>query len=351
MTDATPLLRLRGLTKSYDAHVALHPTDLEVERGDFLALLGPSGCGKTTLLRMIGGFLSPDRGRVEIDGQDVTALGPEQRNTNIVFQSYGLFPHMTVRQNVGFGLRVAKRGRAERDRDTAEILELMHLAPFADRLPAALSGGQQQRVALARALVMKPSVLLLDEPLAALDLQLRKAMQEELRNLHHEIGGTFVYVTHDQSEAMALANRVAVMDQGRIVQEQSPEAIYRHPRTRFVANFIGESNLLAAERKGDTCHVAGTSFPLQGPDGKLTLMVRPSNIRLGRGKAGCPKLPATIAEAVFMGDYWHIRLKLQSGEDLIVHQQQPSGQSKAPQTGGSTTAFWEPADCHVIDET
>jgi spermidine/putrescine transport system ATP-binding protein len=245
-----PLVRLRGVSKSYGPVAAVQTLDLEIRRGDFLAILGPSGCGKTTLLRIIGGFVAPTTGTVEIDGQNVTALGPEKRPTNTVFQGYGLFPHMTVRQNIAYGLRTAKRPPDEIATRVDAAIALVRLEEFVTRSIDQLSGGQQQRVALARALIMRPQVLLLDEPLAALDLKLRQAMQEELRRIHQQIGGTFVFVTHDQGEALGLANRIAVMDKGVLVQEGGPEEIYATPKTRFVSTFIGEANVFPG-RRGD----------------------------------------------------------------------------------------------------
>ena len=244
----------------------MKPLDLEIRRGDFLAILGPSGCGKTTLLRIIGGFVAPTSGTVEIDGQDMTAWGPEKRPTNTVFQGYGLFPHMTVRQNIAYGLRTAKRPQEEIRRRVDEAIALVRLEEFVDRSIDQLSGGQQQRVALARALIMRPRVLLLDEPLAALDLKLRQAMQEELRRIHQQIGGTFVFVTHDQGEALGLANRIAVMDKGELVQEGGPEEIYAAPKTRFVSTFIGEANVFAASRaQGWVTLEAGARLQSAGP--------------------------------------------------------------------------------------
>ncbi|MBL8584226.1 MAG: ABC transporter ATP-binding protein, partial [Rhizobiaceae bacterium] len=244
-----PLVRLSGVSMAFGRVTALHPVDLSIHRGDFLALLGPSGCGKTTLLKTIGGFLTPTTGSIEIEGEDVTRLPPERRRTGMVFQGYGLFPHMTVRQNIAYGLKVARRPKEEIERRVAAMIDLVRLQGMAERMPAALSGGQQQRVALARSLVMEPAVLLLDESLAALDLALRKAMQEELRSLHRSIGGTFVFVTHDQHEAMAMANRIAVMKNGRIVQQGTPQEIYTQPQSEFVAGFIGDANLLRGERR------------------------------------------------------------------------------------------------------
>ena len=234
------LVRLDGVCKSYGTVPAVHPLDLSIGHGEFLAILGPSGCGKTTLLRMIGGFIEPTAGAIVIEGRDVTRLAPERRPTNMVFQGYGLFPHMNVAQNIGYGLRLARATPVEIAERVRQVMELVHMDGFGGRMVTQLSGGQQQRVALARALVMRPAVLLLDEPLAALDLKLRKSMQEELRRIHATTGGTFIFVTHDQEEAMGLATRICVMEGGRIVQDGSPEDIYSQPRSRFVSTFIGE---------------------------------------------------------------------------------------------------------------
>jgi len=319
-----PLLRLRNVSKTFGAVVAVQPIDLEIRSGDFYALLGPSGCGKTTLLRIIGGFTEPTTGTVEIDGVDVTRLGPERRPTNMVFQGYGLFPHMTVRQNVAYGLRIAKLGAAETRARVDEIISLVRLGELAERMPDALSGGQQQRVALARALVMRPRVLLLDEPLAALDLQLRKAMQEELRRIHRSIGGTFVFVTHDQGEAMALANRIAVMDAGRCVQEGGPEDIYAAPRTRFVSTFIGDANTLAGRRQGGTVTLeAGASFADAGADEAVVVVVRPEAIALEPANAAATgagiALTGKLADSVFLGPYVKYRVSLANGAEMTVH--------------------------------
>ncbi|MFO1059424.1 MAG: ABC transporter ATP-binding protein [Dongiaceae bacterium] len=273
---APPLVRLQGVAKSYGGVVAVRPLDLEIRTGDFLAIVGPSGCGKTTLLNMIAGFIAPDAGRIEIAGADVTRLGPERRPTNMVFQSYGLFPHMTVRQNIAYGLRIAKVAPDEIRRRVKEMVDLVHLEGLEDRSVQHLSGGQAQRVALSRALVMRPKVLLLDEPLAALDLQLRKAMQEELRRIHHSIGGTFVFVTHDQEEAMRLANRIAVMQAGRLIQDGSAEEIYARPKTLFVSTFVGEANIFRGERRGGEVRLEiGAAFAAPGPDGRVAAVVRP----------------------------------------------------------------------------
>jgi len=303
-----PVVRLAGVTRRFGDQVAVQPADLVVHRGDFLAILGPSGCGKTSLLRMIGGFLDPTGGRIEIAGRDVTHLGPERRPTNMVFQGYGLFPHMTVRQNVAYGLRIARLPAAETGRRVDEMLALVHLTDLADRPAPQLSGGQAQRVALARALVMRPDVLLLDEPLAALDLQLRRAMQEELRRIHRALGGTFVFVTHDQEEAMGLANRVVVMQEGRIVQEGSPSEVYANPRSRFVARFVGEANLLSGTRKaGVVSLAAGPAFDDRGADGAVDVMVRPQVIAIHRRGQTVPPghvvAEGRVVDRIFLGDH------------------------------------------------
>jgi len=317
----TPLVRLGGISKRYGTVEAVKPLDLEIRRGDFLAILGPSGCGKTTLLRIIGGFVAPTTGTVEIDGQDMTAWGPEKRPTNTVFQGYGLFPHMTVRQNIAYGLRTAKRPQDEIRRRVDEAIALVRLEEFVDRSIDQLSGGQQQRVALARALIMRPRVLLLDEPLAALDLKLRQAMQEELRRIHQQIGGTFVFVTHDQGEALGLANRIAVMDQGVLVQEGGPEEIYAAPRTRFVSTFIGEANVFAARRtQGWVTLEAGARVQSAGLDGPVTVVVRPEALRLSAsGLAADVILEGTLADMIYLGAFVKYVVALPTGQRVTVH--------------------------------
>ncbi len=314
-----PLVRLRGVSKSYGPVTAVRPLDLDIHRGDFVAILGPSGCGKTTLLRIIGGFVAPTTGTVEIGGQDVTRLGPEKRPTNMVFQGYGLFPHMTVRQNIAYGLRIARRPRAEIDSRVRDALALVHLEALADRSIHELSGGQQQRVALARALVMRPQVLLLDEPLAALDLKLRQAMQEELRRIHHEIGGTFVFVTHDQGEALALASRIAVMESGVLVQEGDAEEIYARPKTRFVSTFIGEANVFEGVRRDGAVAFAGLHLAAPGRDGRVTVIVRPEHVRLGlRELSTDVALEGTLEDIIYLGAFVKYRVALPDGQRLTA---------------------------------
>jgi spermidine/putrescine transport system ATP-binding protein len=315
------LLRLRGISKRFGDLAAVEPLDLDIVPHDFVAILGPSGCGKTTLLRIIGGFVSPTTGTIEIDGRDVTRIGPEQRPTNTVFQGYGLFPHMTVRQNVGYGLRLQKKPKSEIEDRVSDALRQSRLADFADRSVTALSGGQQQRVALARALILRPKVLLLDEPLAALDLKLRHVMQDELRRLHQEFGGTFVFVTHDQGEALSLANRIAVMNAGRIEQEGDAESIYAAPATRFVATFIGDANLLQGERKdGQIKLTAGASFEDKGTDGPVTAVVRPKAVKiLGTEDVSDVEVSGTVINVVYLGDHIKCSVGVPDGQMVIVH--------------------------------
>jgi ABC-type Fe3+/spermidine/putrescine transport system ATPase subunit len=279
---AAPAISLRGISKTYGDRPALRGIDLDIADGEFFCLLGPSGCGKTTTLNLIGGFVAPSAGSIHIRGRQVDRLPPHQRDANTVFQSYALFPHMTVEQNVGFGLRMAKVERGAARSRVAEALELVGLADEARRLPAELSGGQQQRVAVARALVNRPAVLLLDEPLGALDLKLRKRLQLELAEIHREVGTVFVYVTHDQHEALALADRIAVMRAGRVEQIGSPSEIYMRPRSRFVAEFIGESNFLPA------------------PGG--TVLVRPEAIAVETGEPTRDGLSGDVQHVSFLGN-------------------------------------------------
>ncbi|MDQ0377153.1 putative spermidine/putrescine transport system ATP-binding protein [Amycolatopsis thermophila] len=264
----TSAIRLRGLRKEFGSVVAVDGVDLDIAQGEFFSMLGPSGSGKTTVLRMIAGFELPTSGTVELAGRDVTRLAPFERDVNTVFQDYALFPHMTVQQNVEYGLRVKKVPRAQRRERARDALRTVHLEGFADRKPTQLSGGQRQRVALARALVNRPKVLLLDEPLGALDLKLRHAMQTELKQIQREVGITFIFVTHDQDEALTMSDRIAVFDAGGIEQIGTPSEVYEKPATAFVAGFVGTSNLLS----GDSAEaVLGT---------RGVFSIRPEKIRL-----------------------------------------------------------------------
>jgi len=337
---------LRGVSKRFGDVEAVRPLDLNVARQDFLAILGPSGCGKTTLLRMIGGFVRPTSGTIAVDGADVTELPPERRPTNMVFQGYGLFPHMTVRQNIAYGLKLRKLAKSEIDARVARALALVRLEKLADRSSQELSGGQQQRVAVARALVMEPPVLLLDEPFAALDLKLRQAMQEEMKRIHREVGGTFVFVTHDQGEALALANRIAVMNEGDVEQIGTPEEIYHAPKSRFVASFIGEANILEGVRSGGAiAGPYGLTATHAGPDGPVALVVRPEAIRmLGQGEAADHKLEGRIEEVSFLGSHLRFVVALASGEKLRVHR--PSHASA--KVGDTIAIGWSRADLKIV---
>jgi putative spermidine/putrescine transport system ATP-binding protein len=306
-------IRLSGLRKTFGDVVAVDNVDLEVADGEFLTLLGPSGSGKTTVLRMIAGFEQPTAGTIELAGVDVTGTPPYNRDVNTVFQDYALFPHMNVLDNVEYGLRVKKVPKAECRSRAQEALDAVRLGDYGERKPSQLSGGQRQRVALARALVNKPQVLLLDEPLGALDLKLREQMQVELKELQREVGITFVFVTHDQEEALTMSDRIAVFDAGRIAQIGSPTEIYEHPHTPFVAGFVGVSNLLEA----------GAAATILGREG--TWSVRPEKIRVMLGEAtaeGNERAAAgTIHEVVYVGMATRFFVDLDAGGTLIAVQQ------------------------------
>jgi putative spermidine/putrescine transport system ATP-binding protein len=292
MTSPDPVVELRGVRKVFGKHAAVDGVDLEIADGEFFSLLGPSGSGKTTLLRLLAGFEEPTAGTVHLGGRDVTALAPFERDVHTVFQDYALFPHMSVAQNVAYPLRVAGVGRRDRARRATEALDTVRLAEMGERRPAELSGGQRQRVALARALVDRPRLLLLDEPLGALDLKLRRALQGELTALQRDVGVTFVFVTHDQEEALSMSDRVAVVDEGRIRQVGTPTEIYDHPASAFVADFVGVSNFL----RGDLAR------RLTGDDGVYSL--RPERIALARpGETTGDRLsvPGTVRSATFTG--------------------------------------------------
>jgi len=300
------LVRLQGVRKAYGGVVALDGVDLEVHRGEFFSLLGPSGCGKTTLLRLLAGFETPDAGRIEIGGKDMAGVPPYRRPVNTVFQNYALFPHMTVEANVAFGLRMKGLPQEAVRRKVAWVLELVDLLGLEKRYPRELSGGQKQRVALARALVLEPEVLLLDEPLSALDLKLRQELRVELMQLQRRLGTTFIFVTHDQEEALVMSDRIAVMRAGRIVQVGLPEEVYERPENRFVAEFLGRFNFLPARP-----HPLGAETPLgplrlQGPlEGEALLGIRPEKIRLYPVGNGLPArenlVRAVVEEIVYTG--------------------------------------------------
>ncbi|MFN8112648.1 MAG: ABC transporter ATP-binding protein [Solirubrobacterales bacterium] len=301
---SVPDVRLTGVRKTYGSVVAVDRVDLDIRRGEFFTMLGPSGSGKTTMLRMVAGFELPDEGHVELAGVDVTDLAAYDRDVNTVFQDYALFPHMTVGDNVEYGLRVAKVSREERGKRRAEALEMVRLPGYDDRKPSELSGGQRQRVALARAIVNRPRVLLLDEPLGALDLKLREQLQVELKQIQREVGITFIYVTHDQEEALTMSDRIAVFNEGRIEQIGEPEGIYERPTNAFVAGFVGVSNLV---------HRDGDSFT-----------VRPEKVRLiapGDPVEGLVVEEGTIADVSYAGMVTRFHVDLDGGDRLQVARQ------------------------------
>jgi ABC-type Fe3+/spermidine/putrescine transport system ATPase subunit len=305
-------LQIEGIRRSFGSIVALNGISIEIKGGEFFSLLGPSGCGKTTLLRIVAGLEQPDAGEVRLDGNDLLKLAAHERPVNTVFQSYALFPHLTVAENVGFGLRMKKTAAGEVKRRVGEMMELVEVAKLAERKPHELSGGQRQRVALARALVNEPRVLLLDEPLAAVDQKLRKQLQADLLALQRRLGLTFVYVTHDQEEALSLSDRLAVMNHGEVEQVGAPQEVYDAPRTRFVAEFLGHGNLVEAEISGD---VAKTSFGEVGVGesrmkGKGLLFFRPEKVVVGEGS-----FSGVVEEATFAGAVKHIEFR--AGNDVI----------------------------------
>jgi len=323
MKPSTALIRLQGLGKRFGETVAAEDVTLDIEAGELFALLGASGSGKTTLLRLLGGFETPTAGRVLIDGVDVTAMPPYERPTNMVFQSYALFPHMTVAANVAFGLKQERVERFKIATRVEEALDMVRLSGLGGRKPDQLSGGQRQRVALARALVMRPKVLLLDEPLSALDKKLREHTQFELMRLQQQLGITFVMVTHDQDEAMAMATRVAIMDHGRVIEVGTPREIYEKPRSRFVADFIGGANILDAEPAGPgrvTLPALGVTCPVsESLAEKGWVALRPERIVIGPVRPDLPAVPTGLVEAVaFHGDFQLYRLTLDSGVELRV---------------------------------
>jgi putative spermidine/putrescine transport system ATP-binding protein len=335
-------LQLRGLHKRFAATVAVERFDLDVGDGELVALLGPSGCGKSTVMRGIAGITPFDGGEVRIAGRDVGALPPERRDVGLVFQSYALFPHMTVAANVGFGLRMRRKPRAEIQRRVADALAMVALDGLERRYPRELSGGQQQRVALARALVVEPDVLLLDEPLSNLDAKLREHLRDDIRALQRRVGTTTLYVTHDQSEALALADRIVVMDRGRVVETGTAVDLYRTPRSRFTAEFLGHANLLEgrAEPSGVALPWGQRLPPRPGLRGRLTLLVRPEDVAIDADPEG----PGRIEEAVFQGAAIAYRIAVGS----LVIRAQVTGSAGAVLPRGTRVEIRIPPDCHAI---
>jgi spermidine/putrescine transport system ATP-binding protein len=354
-------ITIAGVSKGFAGVAAVHDVSLEIGDGEFFSLLGPSGCGKTTTLRMIAGFVAPDAGRILLQGRDVTAVPPNRRPVNMVFQQYALFPHMSVYDNIAFGLAVKRVPRAEHRERVAELVRVVSLEGLEQRRPKQLSGGQQQRVALARALVNRPTALLLDEPLGALDVKLRKQMQLELKRIQHELGTTFVYVTHDQDEALAMSDRIAVMNGGRVEQVDDPRAIYERPATAFVADFIGSLNAFdvtvdevvggyAVARIGESERVV---VPVDGnvPPGRhIRVAVRPEQVQIGAlVEAPFPsasRLSGTVAELVYLGMYTQFHVDTCVGR-IVSHRL--AGEVRAePAPGDRVSLSWDAAQSAVL---
>jgi putative spermidine/putrescine transport system ATP-binding protein len=350
-------VQLLSLTKQYGRIAAVNDVSLEVQRGEFFSLLGPSGCGKTTTLRLIAGLAEPDAGVVKILGDDVTDVSTNKRNIGMVFQNYALFPHMTVSENIGFGLRMRKVPRSEIKDRVAKALELVRLTGVGDRMPRQLSGGQQQRVALARAIVIEPKVLLLDEPLSNLDAKLRKDMQLELRTLQRRLGITAVYVTHDQEEALTLSDRIAIMENGRVCQCAGPSDIYRSPANQFVAEFIGRVNLIRGrieQRNGSAIYRAecGTIFsvpqhllPAADSGGALNLILRPESVQLdphSETREGGIRLHGRVLQAIYSGAVTSYELEFDGGLRLRAEEHNILGRPRH-RDGDQVDVYVDPA--------
>ncbi|AQT82121.1 hypothetical protein B1R94_27030 [Mycolicibacterium litorale] len=354
--SSAPCISLRGITKRYRDHTALAPLDLDIHEGEFFCLLGPSGCGKTTTLNIIGGFVAPSGGSIHIRGTNVAKVPAHRRDVNTVFQSYALFPHMSVADNIGFGLRMARTAKADLKSRVSEALRLVGLDDKADRMPGELSGGQQQRVAVARALVNRPAVLLLDEPLSALDLKLRKRLQSELSQIHKNVGTTFVLVTHDQDEAMSMADRIAVMRDGRVEQVGTPEEIYLRPTSAFVASFLGESNFIDVVRQPSGAVVTTTGFPVPTRDqgsaqwSTATLAVRPEALRLtAEEDTGLQRLSGTVRETSFRGSTTRITVDVDGTGSAVVSSITGRDSSAAFVAGDRVQLGWDAADGCLLD--
>lgn len=345
--DKTPIVTLSGVTKDFGKSEVLKSIDLDVYQGEFLTLLGPSGCGKTTTLRIIAGFEAPSQGSVYLEQTEVTGLPPYKRNVNTVFQSYALFPHMNVFDNVAFGLVEKKVPKAEIKERVEKMLDLVQLKNFGRRRPHQMSGGQRQRVAIARALVNNPRVLLLDEPLGALDLKLRKQMQMELKHLQQQLGITFIYVTHDQEEALTMSDRIAVMNNGVIEQIGTAQEIYEHPKTKFVAGFIGESNIIEASVTGidgdfleltaenGIVHAHGTGFV---QDEMVYISVRPENTKYSLNPVENFRLRGIVREHVYVGSIIKTVVALPNGQRIRLNRHP---HDELPEIGAAVTIYWD----------
>jgi spermidine/putrescine transport system ATP-binding protein len=361
-STGTPSVELQSVTKRFGELVAVDDLSVEIGEGEFFTLLGPSGCGKTTSLRIVAGFEEADEGQVLIGGGNVAGLPPYKRPTNTVFQSYALFPHLSVADNVAFGLRRKKVDGAEIKRRVNEELERVGLSGEANRRPAQLSGGQQQRVALARALVNLPKVLLLDEPLGALDLKLRKGLQVQLKQIQREVGITFVYVTHDQEEALTMSDRIAVMNHGRIEQIADPEQVYERPATTFVAGFIGVSNLMpgvvkSAGAKGEVKLDSGVQVSTDvdgfGTGDRCHAVVRPEKLRLGEDDGAGPSVEGLVESSLYLGTTTQLIVKLpdEVRMTVLVPNADEAERQRLPGGGAKVKLSWSPDHMHLVRET
>ncbi|NIZ13023.1 ABC transporter ATP-binding protein [Phaeobacter sp. HF9A] len=359
-TDFTqPSVAAEGVVKKFGTFTALKRVDLTINQNEFFTLLGPSGCGKTTLLRLIAGFESPTEGEIKLMGENIATLPPFKRPINTVFQNYALFPHMTVSENIGFGLKMLGKPRAEIAARVKEMLALVQLEAFAKRRTGQLSGGQQQRVALARALAPSPRVLLLDEPLSALDYKLRKEMQVELKRLQTETGITFIFVTHDQEEALTMSDRIAVLSAGEVLQVGDARAIYDRPADRFVADFIGEANFIAGtieSRDGaqhrvtlDGATLSATGDVDVAPGTAVTLMIRPEHVQVST-EASANALPARLERTVFLGTDTHYYLRLHNGEPFIAREQNRSAATAPLEPGADVYIVVDPQSARLLKD-
>lgn len=357
MPMSETLLRVEALEKSFGDTQVLRKLSFDVASGEFMTLLGPSGCGKTTTLHIIAGLLEPDAGRILLGGQDITDAPPEKRNVNTVFQNYALFPHMNVEKNISYGLRMRGMKKAQWQPRVEEMLRLVQLEGRAKRMPDQLSGGQRQRVAIARAVVLEPRILLLDEPLGALDLKLRRQMQTELKEIQKRLGIAFVYITHDQEEALNMSDRIAVMNGGRFEQIGSPEEIYERPATRFAAEFIGQTNMLdcrvaRADAEGLVLEYAGeriparpVSFELRPGDG-ICLALRTERLRFSTEKIGNCGLPGTLMERRYAGGSMRATIRLNDGRDVTALC--ASAEHARGDVGERVYLFWNPEEAPVV---
>ncbi len=343
-------LTLERVSKEFGTFTAVRDVNLTIDKGEFVSLLGPSGCGKTTTLQMIAGLVEPTQGRISLDGHDITHEKPNRRGLGVVFQSYALFPHMTVAQNVAFGLEMRRVPQAERTERVREALSLVQLSSFADRYPRQLSGGQRQRVAIARALVIAPPVLLLDEPLSNLDAKLREEMQFELRRIQRKVGTTTIMVTHDQAEALSISDRVVVMEDGRMTQVDAPYRLYEQPSNTFISSFVGKTNLLAGTWRRSGAEIGGVLLEASAPEiaagTPVTLSIRPEKLLLR--DAGAGRLDGRVASRFFLGSQWLFTVETSLGTMTVTI---PNQGEEPPAEGSPVSLDWSPANLRVIADT